>query len=362
MTTSGLPFKETRRFVVHGRMPQQRTPHSGFYSVGIKEDSYYLAYSERSLVLREGARGGNTLEVLLYFLDKGYYQNKKLIETIGFTDKENKVELYVQYARLPAIDPKLLEVIRLETLRRAEFARSEFMDKREPQACFDLLRYELCDKPITYIEYNPEKGLLQIKARAPFPPTVPPSASTKRARQTYFKEYEDILCSETANYIIKAGDILPRLETVEVVLTRMEPDPVEGLRLVQDRGNTAKQSGSRLFGKVAEVVPEESKKVRKKREKEEAKLAREAAKNKKQYTMARREVSDELFDGSLPYESTLLATRVASVEFNALNRSKVNYSARKALEQFELRLDCDDENLAIIPVEAIFEAPAEKLG
>lgn|GEM_PF-2038616 len=362
MTTSGLPFKETRRFVVHGRMPQQRTPHSGFFSVSIKEDSYYLAFSERSLLLREGARGGKTLEILLYFLNKGYFQNKRLIETVGFTDMEDKVELYIQYARLPAIDPKLLEIIRQEILQRAEFARTEFMDKREPQASFDQLRYELCDKPITYIEFNPEKALLQIKARAPFPPSVPPSASTKRARQTYFNEYEDMLCSETANYIIKASEILPQLETVEIVLTRMEPDPVEGLRLVQERGMSAKESGSRLFGKRVEEIPLESKKERKQREKEEAKLAREEAKKKKQFTMARHEASDVLFDGSLPYETTLLTSRVTALEFNALNRSKVNYSARKALEQFELRLNCDDENLAILPVEAVFEAPSERLG
>jgi hypothetical protein len=337
-------------------MPQPRKPNSGLFSISIKEDGYYLDFSERALLMREGARSSQTLELPLYFIDKGYFTNKKLIESLGLEDEQRKVEVYIQYARLPFLDPHMLEELRREVLERAEAARAELLEKHNPVAMFDLLKLDLCDNPITFIEHDAEKGTFRLKARAPFPPSLPGGTlGTHKKQETVFKDYVDVLCSQAAMYLLKAGEYIPGLESMEVTLVRMEPQPVSGLKLEVDEKPAG--SGFRKFGQRVQEVPYETEKERRKRLKKEEKEAKKRGKeriNNDQFIYSRREACDELFDGSLPHESVLLSARVPRVDFMSLNRSKNSYTARAALEHFELRLNADEEGCNFEPVEPFF--------
>jgi hypothetical protein len=293
----------------------------------------------------------------LYFVKKGYYQRKRLIETIGLEDDEGKLELYIQYARLPYLDPLTLDGIRREILERAENARTEVLEQRDPEACFQMLKFEFCDNPILYINYSAESKALQLKARAPFPPVTPPGISARKRQIQIFKDYEDTLCSQAAAYLLKAGETMPFLDTMEISLIRMSPEPVEGLRLVFEE-TEAKTTAHRRFGQRDPNLPLISDKELRKREKEDAKQKKRARKvggDAGQFMMSRRHPSDELFDGTLSHESVLISARVNRSDFLAMNRSKVNYTARSAMEQFELRLNADEDTTTFYPVEPLFQ-------
>ena len=349
-----VSFKQNRRYVAHGRMPQKRTGNSGLYSINVKEDGYFIDFTEHALIMREGARTSRDLELPYYYINKAYFNTKRMIESVGFSDEGEHLELYVQYARLPFLDPRSLESLQKEVITRMEKAQVELVEKRDQQAMYDLMLYELCDQPITYLNYSPETRRFQVKARAPFPPIISSTNNTQKKLQANFKDYEDQLCSQAALYLVKAAEMLPGIDTLEVVLVRMDYEPVVGVSLAPVDTHT-RPSGLRKFGLRENSTPFETEKDRKKREKEEKKLEKQRKKqNPGEFAMNQREPSDELFDGTLSYESVLLSAQVPRQEFANLIRSKVSYSARNALEQFELRLNGDENEGTFAPVEPFF--------
>ncbi|NWJ96570.1 MAG: hypothetical protein HXX20_12375 [Chloroflexi bacterium] len=353
-----------RRFVVYGRMPLPRTPQSGWFTTRFKEDAFFIGFDEQALLFNEGARTEQSLQLPLYYIEKVYYEKKKQVETLGLTGGAGRVEIYMQYARLPILDPHHLRTLREDLQQRVEVARETLLEHQNSQALFSMLRLQLCDEPILFFDYDRQNYSLRIKARAPLPVKLPEVLRTKRERINLFREYEDLLCSKAVSYALNAFEALPFLQEVTLTLIRMEPKPAEGLLLFEEQERQKKVWQLRRSPDEAVETPA----ARKKREEAELKLLKqqekEAAKRKKEQNKSKRELEmttrapdgfDELFDGSLPYESILLSARIPRQAFMDLSRSKMSYSARQALEQFELRLKTDEEQTSLFPVESLFQ-------
>ncbi len=356
----------TRRYVVHGRMPLPRTPQSGLFTTRFKEDAFFLDFDEQNILFNEGARTEQALRLPLFYIDRAYYEIRKSVETLGLDGAGGRIEAYIQYAKLPLLDPQHLDALRQEIINRGQIARETYVAHQNHQALFSLLRLQLCDEPIVYFEYNRNEYSLDIKARIPKPPTLPDSTRTKRGRINFFREYEDRVCSKAVAYVLAAFETLPFLQEISITLTRMESRQFEGLMLFDEQ-----QQQKKLWQLRRNVTPEElqeSPKERKKREaaekkqlieqeREDAKRKREMSKSRRQLEMTSRSPDefDELFDGSLIYENNLLAARIPRQGFMDLSKSKMSYSARRALEQFSLRLIADEEEATFAPIEPYFE-------
>ena len=356
----------TRRYVVHGRMPLKRAPNSGLFTTRFKEDAFFLDYSDRAILFNSGARTEQSLQLPYYFVDEGYHMRKRLVESVGFVGAKGRLELYIQYALLPILDPANLEKLRETILERAVATRQNLLVRGEQQALLDMQMLEWCDEPILQFEYEHSNFRLRIKARAPLPQPLPVAARTKRGRLTYYHDYEDLICSKAGYYIVNAFDNLPSVQQIELTLVRMEAEPIHGLILTEDAPRRVREAGLRRLDPNA-LPPEETPQERKAREKIEQAEARAQAKiqAKEQKAVKKEEKllavtqrapdeTDALFDGRLPYESVLLSTRIPRQGFMDLQRSKLNYSARRAMEMFELHLDTDEEATAIHEVEAYF--------
>ncbi len=357
----------TRRYVVFGRMPLPRTAQSGLFTTRFKEDAFFVDFDEQAIVFKEGARTEQSIQLPFYYIDKVYYEKKKQVETLGMEGSAGRVEVYMQYAKLPLLDPQHLDLLRQDILVRAKAARETFLEHQNQNALFYLLKLQLCDEPILFFDYERESYKLCIKARAPLPPKPPNLLQTKRGRINYFRQYEDFLCSKAVSYVLNSFETLPFLQEVSVSLVRMEKEPVEGLLLVDEQEREKK-----VWELRRPVLPDQTKETpaeRKKREaaekkelekalKLEQKLKKEQSKSRRQIEMTTRtpDEFDQLFDGSLPYETVLLSTRIPRQGFMDLSRSKMNYSARRSMELFELRLAPDEEKTYLAPVESFFEA------
>lgn len=357
----------TRRYVVYGRMPLPRTDKSGLFTTRFKEDAFFIDFDEQAMLFKEGARTEQSIQLPLYYIDQAYYEKKKQVETLGLDGSAGRVEIYIQYAKLPLLDPQHLDSLREDILVRTKQAREKFLQRQNRQALFNMLRLQLCDEPIVFFEYDRTEFTLKIEARAPLPLSPSPiSLQTKRGRISFFQEYEDLLCSKAVAYALSSFEMLPFLQEVSVNLIRMEANPVEGLLLIDE-----KERQKRVWQLRREVAPDEiveTAQDRKKREAAEKKLLdqqiREEAKRKKEQSKSRRELEmttrapdgfDELFDGTLPYQTVLLSARIPRQGFMDLSKSKMSYSARHAMESFELRFETHEEETFFAPVQPFFE-------
>jgi hypothetical protein len=355
----------TRRYVVYGQMPLRRTPQSGLFTTRFKEDAFFIDFDEQNMLLKEGARTEQSIELPLYFIDNAYYERKKQVETLGLAGSAGRVEVYMQYAKLPLLDPQHLDLLRTDILQKVKTARETFLDHQNSQALFQMLKLAMCDEPITFFDYDRANYSLRLKARAPLPAPLPVSVQTKRGRINYFRQYEDLLCSKAVGYALSAFEALPFLQEFVVTLVRMEAQPVEGLLLVDEKERQKKVWQLRREALPAETETPEQRRKReaaeknllKRQQKEDEKRKKELAHQKKQLEMTTRAPDnfDELFDGSLPYESVLLSARVSRQGFMDLSKSKMSYSARRALEMFELHLKTDEEITYLAPVESFLE-------
>jgi len=351
-------------------MPLARTNQSGLFTTLFKEDAFYLDFDEQNLLFTAGARTEQSIELPFYYIDKAYYEKRKQVETLGLEGSVGRVEVYVQYATLPLLDPKSLADLREEIVERIKAARETFLERQSHPALFYMLKLQLCDEPIVFFDYQRADYSLRIKARAPILPERPVSTQTKRGRATFFREYEDLLCSKAVAYALNAFETLPFLQEVMVTLVRLEASPVEGLTVVEEQNKvTSKKEKGWELRRLAPLQPTETPEERKKREAEEKKLLRqqqkEEEKRKKEFAKTKRQLElttrtpdgwDELFDGSLPHESVLLAARIPRQGFMDLNRSKASYSALQALQLFELRYEPQEEEAVIAPVEPFFQS------
>ena len=353
---------DSRRYVVHGRMPLKRTSNSGLFTTRFKEDAFFLDFSDRAILFNSGARTEQSLQLPYYFIDEGYHMRKRLVESVGLVGAKSRLELYIQYALLPVLDAANLENLRHTVLERATATRASLVARQEHQALIDLLMVDWCDDPIILFEYDRQGFRLRLKARAPLPETLPVAARTKRGRLSYYRDYEDLLCSKAGFYIINAFDSLPFLQQVELTLLRMETTPVSGIVLSEDAPRRKGEAGLRRIDPDNLPAPETAKeqKARRKAEeieaKERAKEQKTVKKEQQKIAVTQREPdeADQLFDGSLAYQSPLLSARIPRQGFMDLQRSKMNYSARRAMEMFELRFDTDEETTSIREVVSYF--------
>ncbi len=354
---------DLHRYVVHGRMPLRRTPVSGLFTTRFKEDAFFVDFSDRALLFNSGARTEQSLQLPLYFVDEAYHMRKRLVESIGLTGAKGRLELFIQYALLPILDESNLEKMRQKALDQGILLRKELVARQEQQALIDLLMLDWCDEPIIQFEYERSEFRLRIKARVPQPEAMPLSAvRTKKGRAHYYQGYEDLLCSKAAFYAVNAFETLPFLQQVELVLLRMEAQPVKGLVLAEEMERARPDYGLRRLDPTT-IPAEETSKERKAREKTqreqekvEAEKLKKLSKEKKKIAFTQREsdIADSLFDGSLPNQSPLLSARLPRQGFMDLQKSRMNYSARKAMELFDLRFETDETTTTIQEITPYF--------
>lgn len=353
----------SRRYVVHGRMPLKRTPESGLFTTRFKEDAFFIEVTDRAMFFNEGARTEQSLQLPLYFVEAAYHQRKRLVESVGFSGAKGRLELFIQYALLPVLDPAILEKFRLDVLARAEAARTRLIG-HDQQTALDLLLLDWCDEPVLLFEYDRGEFNLRVKTRVPAPAPPPGVARTKRGRLGYYREYEDLLCSKAGYYLVSAFEQLPFVQQVELTMLRMEAEPGSGLVVIDEEDEEKKrvEMSLRRFDPSSRP-PEETPKERKARQQAERRQA--AAEEKRQKALAKDEKVkaigkrepdgfDQLFDGTLAHQSPLLSARVPRQGFMDLQKSKQSYSARRALELFQARLDTDEETATIREIEAYF--------
>ncbi len=352
-----------RRYVVHGRMPLKRSPQSGLFTTRFKEDAFFLDFNDRAVLFNSGARTEQSLQLPFYFVEKGYHQSRKLVESVGFTGAQGRLELFVQYAKLPVLDQQSLEALRVKVLGQADTLRKTLVERGEHQALLDMLQLSWCDEPILLFDYERANFNLRLKARAPLPPPVPNSIRTKRGRDGYFREYEDLLTSKAAYYLVSTFERLPFVQNIELNLYRMEKEPVKGLVLTQEVFEESRDLSLKRVDPTT-LPPVETAKERKEREKgqkarekAEAERLKKLSKEQKMVALTRRETdpADELFDGSLPHASPLLSAQIPRQGFMDLQHSKQSYSARRAMELSALRFESDEESGSFGEVQPFFE-------
>ncbi|HEX2910331.1 MAG TPA: hypothetical protein VH186_05945 [Chloroflexia bacterium] len=360
-----MPAIATRRYVVYGRLPLKRTPQSGLFTTKFKEDAFFVELNDRALVLNSGARTEQSYEIPLFYFDKGYFERRRMIESVGFTGAHGLLELYVQFAMLPLLDPASLDNMRQEILERADYVRRKLALKQDQQTRLDMLLLEWCNEPIILFDFDRTTFTMRLKVRAPLPAPLPVSARTRRGLLNYYNEYEDLLCSKAGYYIISAFETLPSLQQIDLSMLRMEREPVNGITLSGPE-EIVKQHDFGLKRVDPAALPvAETDRQRKAREKAERKEAKQQeklerlqlkalSKEKQRLAFTQREPDpfDELFDGTLSHESTLLSVRIPRQGFMQMQRSKQTYSARRALELFECHLNTDEEATTIYEVES----------
>ncbi len=343
-------------------MPLRRAEQSGLFTTKFKEDAFFIDFGERALVFREGARTEQTHQLPYYFVEDGYHMRKRLIESLGFTGANGRLELFIQYPLLPVIDQQSMEGIKLEILEKAEATRRSLLKRNEQQALIDMLMLELCDEPIVFFEYDRPTFTLRIKARVPISAPEIGASRTKRGRTVFYREYEDLLCSKAAAYIVTSFERLPFVQVIELNLYRMEAETCKGLTVIGEFVEVKKDRSLQRLDPTT-LPPEESPKDRKARQQAEKKQQEAEARRLKTLSKERQKIAvfqrdadpfDELFDGSLPYQSALLSARMPRQGFMDLQKSKTSYSARHALELFELRFAPDEENCFISEIEPYF--------
>jgi hypothetical protein len=353
-----------RRYVVRGRMPLRRTPQSGLFTTNFKEDAFFIELTERALLFNSGARTEQTLQLPLYYVDEGYYMRQKMVDSIGLVGANKRLELYIQYALLPVLDNDSLDQLRKTALERAALTRQKYVERKERQASLDMLLLEWCDEPVLYFDYERSNTNLRLEVRVPPLPPVPVAARTKRGRQTYYRDFEEMVCAKAAYYCISAFEALPPLQMVELNMYRMEAEPVQGLTIIEEETREKKVPEGLKRIDPATLPPPESARERRAREIEAEKqrkaalaLQKKEAKEKKKLLLTTRpsDEFDELFDGTLPYKSTLLSARIPRPDFMHLAKSKTSYSALYALSQFEFRFAPNEDTARLEQVEPFFE-------
>jgi hypothetical protein len=350
-------------------MPLRRTAESGFFTTRFKEDAFFLDFSDRALLFNSGARTEQSYQLPFYFIEEGYHMRQRMIESLGFTGAGGRLELYIQYPLLPVIDQKSLEGLRQEVLKRANATRASLVARQEHQALLDMFMLGLCDEPLVFFEYNRPDFSLHLKARAPIPENDPVAARTKRGRLNFYREYEDLLCSKAAFYLVSAFENLPFVQQIELTLYRMETSPVKGLVVIEEPEEQKPETSLRRVDLATLPPPQTAKerkalaKALKQQEKEQAQQLKNLSKEKKRVAVTQRDPDpfDELFDGTLAHWSALLSARIPRQGFMDLQKSKLSYSARRAMELFELRLDTDEEAATIGEIESFIEDRKSKI-
>ncbi len=353
---------DSRRYIVHGRMPLRRTPQSGLFTTRFKEDAFYIDYNERTLFFNSGARTEQSLQLPLYFIEEGYYMQKKMVESVGFTGGEGKLELFLQYPLLPVLDKASLDNFRQEVIQRAETTRTTLLPRQEQQALIDMLMLGFCDEPLIFFDYDRPNFTLRLKAQMPKPGKLPIAARTKRGRLSFFREYEDLVCSKAGYYLVNGFEQLPFVQQIELTLLQMGSEPINGLTVVDETEEFQREVGLRRIdpANLPHIETSKERKAREKAEKARQKTEqlqlKTLSKDKQRLAFTQREPDpfDELFDGSLTYQSPLLSARIPRQGFMDLQKSKLSYSARRAMEMFELHLETDEETSRFSQVESFF--------
>jgi len=361
--------KFLRRYVISGKMPLERAPGSGLFVTQFKEDAFFLDFDERALLFKGGARTEQDLSLPLFVVENSFYKRKRLIETLGLRGAEGKLAVFLQYARLPLIDPRDMEELRDAIMSRAENARKTLLDAPDPPALFDAARLDLCDEPITQVSYDKAARRVSLRVRVPEFKPKPMPIPTKKGYRAQFLEYDDLLCSKVGLYLLTFFQVMPMVQEVDVQMWRMTDKMQDKVGWhLEDEFEVTPGSNVRRFSAQFKVTPQIP--LTKAEQKLEAKMKQKAAqeaiknqpkKNRKQIQQEKLAAStqrapqpgDELFDDSLPNQTLLLATRVTRPGFMELERSRANYTARKALSFFDLHYAPDDEALALFPVEPI---------
>lgn len=355
--------EQIRKVVCFGKMPRQAQPNSGLFSLYFKEDSFELELTERYLKFRPGARTQLTYQLPLYYVDNVIFRRKQLVESAGITDEKGRLELMMQYARLPLIDPPKLKNLSEEILAASDRAKAFLVGQRDPQAMYDMFLYDLCDYPITFVQPDWDNGFIRLKARIQRPPSVNlETAKTKKGKANYIRDYFETIASDACRYAITAFDRLQSLEAIEITLARMEAEPVEGvsvereLELTRPKWQLKKNEFGRVEGE-APALQDKAKKVKLSPEEKKAqKLLAAEEKKKRKFVRATsyQNASDELFDGTLRHESVLLSVRISRPAFRELLRSRDSYTAAYAVKLFNPNLRYDEEEGVIFPSESLF--------
>jgi hypothetical protein len=355
---------QIRKVVCYGRIPKPARPNSGLFSIYIKEDAFEVEITDRHLRLNSGAKTEKSHSIPLYYINEVFSRRKQLVESAGITDTNGKLELLMQYARLPLIDPPKLKFLQNRILEASEGAKAVYIGQRDQQAQYDMFLYELCDFPITLVKPDWDKGVIQLKARVPRPPSVNIEATkTKRGKANYIRDYLETIASDACRFAIAAFDRLPGLSAIEITLARMEAMPIEGVNIEQELEliKPAWQFKKSEFGRIDGAPPAlKDKEIKPKlsveeKKQEKARLAEEKKKRKFVQATSYTNASDELFDGSLRHESVLLSVRLPRPEFRELLRSRDSYTSTYAVKLFDPRLHYDEEEGIIFPTEPIFK-------
>lgn len=353
--------KFTRRYVISGKMPLERAPDSGFFTTKFKEDAFFLGYNERALLFNNGARTEQNLSLPLHFVDEGFYKRKRLVETLGLRGANGKLAIFLQYARLPLIDPRDLETTRAEILGQAEQARNAALNRRDSQLLFDAAKLDLCDEPIIQVKFDAAARRILLQARIPAFTGKAMAIETKKGLRQQFQEYDDLICSKAIFYAMTFFHIMPSIQDVEIELWQMTDraiDEAAGWRLEDEYADKPLSSVKRFsahFNVTSQPLTKAEKRAADRAAKKQNKKSLKQIKADRLISLTQREpqAGDELFDGSLPNRALLLSTKVERQGFLDLEHSRANYTARKALSYFQSNYDPDDENFELRPVKPL---------
>lgn len=353
--------KITRRYVISGKMPLERVPDSGFFTTKFKEDAFFLAYDERSLLFNNGARTEQNLRLPLHFVDEGFYKRKRMIETLGLRGANGKLSIFLQYARLPIIDPRDLESTRADILGRADEVRNVALNRRDPLLLFDAARLDLCDEPIMEVKLDSAARRVTMQARVPTFTSKAMAIETKKSLRQQFQEYDDLICSKVIFYAMTFFHIMPSVQEVDIEMWHMTDRAKEeeiGWRLADEYADRPLSSIKRFsahFNVTTAPMTKTEKKAAERETKKKSKKSLKQLKAERMISLTQREpqAGDELFDGSLPNRALLLSTKIERQSFVELERSRASYTARRALSFFQSNYSPDDEIFELRPVESL---------
>lgn len=347
-----IPKNVTRRYVISGKMPLERAPDSGYFVTRFKEDAFFLDFKDDNLLFRNGARTEQNLNLPLYFLEEASYKRRRMVETLGLRGAEGKLAIFLQYARLPLIDPREMENLKADLLYRAEASTTKLVQERDPIMRFNTVRLEFCDEPIFKIKMDAEGKRITLSARVPQFNPKPIAIVNKKTVRAQFLEYDDFLCSKVSFYLLTIFQTVPSIQEVEIEMWRMTSQNstenqiwnIEDEYTERPAPNVKRFSAQmKVAPKPVEAAPQKVKKSKKNRKEIQEKRRIEAITREPQ-------PGDELFDNSLSNRSLILATHVSWQAFLNLENSKSSYTARKALSFFDFHYAPDDEELSFAPV------------
>ena len=356
--------KSSRRIIINGTYPARRAPHSGFFGTKIKEDAFYIDFNEREMQVLDGARTEGAFTVPLHAISDAPYTVKRFVETVKLHG--TATNLLMQYAQLPLFDPWPLRGLSAEMVARAEEARQTLIESGDPQALLERCLLALLDEPIVQATVSDDGQTVRLKARIPPPPNAAHIADAPRkANIGLFREYVDLICSKAVLYAGQAFEEMPRVSHIELEMIELSPaDQVarvaEGIGLGEFASPHAR-FGFRYKNELAVITEKPPQKKRslfplasmmldQRAERKRAKAGLPAL------TTIRpedRQPHDELFDGRLPVETSLLAVTVERGQLREMVRSKHNIAARAALAAFDLRFRPDDSALVLRPIAAV---------